>query len=119
VSRFADGRYQDPVNLGAPVNSELDESAPFIAPDQSYLLFVRMQAPENIGMVDLFVSFRSADGSWTPPRNLGPPVNSPSNEICPIVSPDGRYLFFNSFRNGNADNYWMDAAVIEDVKRQP
>jgi len=34
------------------------------------------------------------------------------------LSPDGRYLFFNRFRNGNADNYWMDAAVIEDMRRQ-
>jgi ankyrin repeat protein len=116
VSRFADGHYQPPVSLGAPVNSEFDESAPFIAPDQRYLLFMRARAPDNLGFVDLYVSFRNPGGSWTPPRNLGPGVNSPSNEICPIVSPDGRYLFFNSFRNGNADNYWMDAAVIEELR---
>jgi ankyrin repeat protein len=118
LSRFANGRYEDPVNIGAPVNSELDESAPFIAPDQSYLLFMRLRAPDAIGFVDLYVSFRNADGSWTEPRNLGSPVNSRSNEICPIVSPDGRYLFFNSFRNGNADNYWVDATVIENMRRQ-
>ncbi len=113
VSRFVDGRYTEPVNLGAPVNSELSEDRPFIAPDESYLLFVRLTPPDGLGLTDLYVSFRRDDGTWTPPRNMGPRVNSPANEGCPIVAPDGRYLFFNSHRNGNADNYWMDAAIID------
>lgn len=117
VSRYADGRYLEPGNLGAPVNSEADESAPFIAPDRSYLLFMRARAPDNLGMVDLYVSFRKDDGTWSEPRNLGPTVNTRSNEICPVVSPDGRYLFFNSLRSGNADNYWMDAGVIDGARR--
>jgi len=33
---------------------------------------------------------------------------SASNEICPVVTADGRYFFFNSTRSGNADNYWVD-----------
>jgi hypothetical protein len=113
VSRFVDGRYTEPVNLGAPVNSELSEDRPFIAPAESYLLFVRLTPPDGLGLTDLYVSFRRDDGTWTPPRNMGPRVNSPANEGCPIVAPDGRYLFFNSHRNGNADNYWMDAAIID------
>jgi ankyrin repeat protein len=112
VSRFADGRYQDPVSVGAPLNTEFDEAAPFIAPDQSYLLFMRQGGPGGAGSVDLYASFRSADGTWSPPRNLGPGVNTAEDEICPIVSPDGRYLFFNS----GADNYWVDAAVIADLR---
>lgn len=117
VSRYVDGVYAEPVPLGTPVNSEIDESSPFIAPDQSYLLFVRVGATDAIGRVDLYVSFRNADGTWTTPRNMGSPVNTPSQEICPMVSPDGRYLFFNSYRSGNADNYWMDASVIEELRR--
>jgi len=118
VSHLANGRYQDPVSLGAPVNSEFDEAAPFIAPDQSYLLFMRTGGPGSVGFVDLYVSFRNADGTWSAPRNLGTPVNTPAAEICPIVSPDGRHLFFNSSRGGNDDNYWVDAAVIEELRTE-
>jgi len=118
VSRFANGRYQDPVSVGAPVNSQYDEAAPFIAPDQSYLLFMRSGGPGGVGFIDLYVSFRNADGTWSAPRNLGPGVNSEEGDICPIVSPDGRYLFFNSSRGGNDDNFWVDAAVIEDLRRE-
>jgi len=32
-------------------------------------------------------------------------------ELCPVVSPDGRHLFF--LRGGV---YWVDAAVIEDLR---
>jgi ankyrin repeat protein len=116
VSHYADGRYVEPVSLGAPINSAVDESSPFIAPDESYLIFVRVGAADGIGRVDLYISFRNTDGSWTDPRNMGPRVNTGSNEICPMVSPDGRYFFFNSYRSGNADNYWMDASVIADLR---
>jgi Tol biopolymer transport system component len=75
-----------------------------------------LDPPDGLGLTDLYVSFGNDDGTWTEPRNMGPRVNSPSNEGCPIVSPDGRYLFFNSHRNRNADNYWMAAAVIDSLR---
>ncbi len=118
VSRLADGVYQAPENLGAPVNSDASEGAPFIAPDESYLIFMRVRHEENIGHVDLWISFRDESGGWTVPLNLGEPVTTRANEICPIVSPDGKYLFFNSSRAGNDDNYWVDASFIEDLRRE-
>ncbi len=118
VSRLVDGVYQAPENLGAPVNSDAGEGAPFIAPDQSYLIFMRVRHEENIGFVDLWISFRDESGRWTEPLNLGEPVTSRGNEICPIVSPDGRYLFFNSNRAGNDDNYWVDAGFIQELRRE-
>jgi Tol biopolymer transport system component len=36
----------------------------------------------------------------------------------PYVSPDGKYLFFNSGRNGNFDIYWCDAKIIEKLKSE-
>lgn len=118
VSRLVDGAYQAPVNLGEPVNSEADEGGPYIAPDQSYLIFMRFRHAENIGGADLWISFRDASGGWTVPLNLGERVTSRGNEICPIVSPDGRYLFFNSNRAGNDDNYWVEASFIEELRRE-
>ena len=118
VSRLLDGVYQTPENLGAPVNSDANEGAPFIAPDESYLIFMRARHAENIGYVDLWISFRDESGGWTVPLNLGQPLSTEANEICPIVSTDGRYLFFNSSRHGNDDNFWVEASFIEDLRRQ-
>ncbi len=123
VSRLVDGRYAEPESLGAPVNSDSGEGMPFIARDGSYLLFARFGHPDNIGFADLWISFReggggsgeSADdgaGGWTEPVNLGAPINDVAG-ICPIVSPDGQFLFFNG---GSDDNYWVDAGFIEEMR---
>lgn len=136
-SEYVDGRYAEPVNLGESVNSPHNEVDPFIAPDESYLLFGSAR-PEGMG---LYVCFRRPDGSWTAARNMGEGINiSPDGSCCPSVSPDGQYLFFtsnktvhpvyskeplsyeekirilNSPGNGSIDIYWVDAAVIQDLK---
>jgi hypothetical protein len=77
---------------------------------------VRSRQPDGVGAADLYISFSRADGSWTAPVNMGEPMNSPSHDRCPIVTYDGRYLFFTSHRNGNSDNYWVDARIIEGFR---
>jgi ankyrin repeat protein len=116
VSRRVDGAYQEPQNLGSLVNSEHAEGSPFVAPDESYLLITRSGHPEGLGDGDLCVSFRDADGRWGRPVNLPSPVNSASRDMCPQVTRDGRYLFFNSRRNGGADNYWVSARILEELR---
>jgi Tol biopolymer transport system component/ankyrin repeat protein len=111
VARFSDGKYESPVNLGAPVNSTVGENSPFIASDGSYLLFERQ--------FDIWVSFRDAHGAWSEPVQLGPEVNSPSIEICPVVTTDGKYLFFLSQRDGQSHAYWARAEVIEKARPHP
>jgi hypothetical protein len=112
VSRHTEGRYAEPESLNERVNSEADESMPFIAPDGSYLLFTRFRHPENIGFADLWISYRDEHGEWTEAVSMGERINSVAG-ICPTVTPDGRYLFFNS---GNDDNYWVDAGIIERLR---
>ena len=61
---------------------------------------------------DLYVSFRGAEGAWMTPAALPAPVNTPDMELCPVVSPDGRYLFF--LRSGRV--YWVDASYIDELR---
>jgi WD40-like Beta Propeller Repeat len=70
------------------------------------------------------VSFRAADARWGSPINLGAGINTPDHEFCPIVTPDGRYLFFSRTYGGgtwatttDADVFWIDMAVVERLKR--
>src|SRR5512136_3227831 len=48
--------YADPVNLGS-LNTEFDEWDPFIAPDESYIIFCSMK-PGGSGRDDLYISFK-------------------------------------------------------------
>jgi Tol biopolymer transport system component len=69
----------------------------FIAPDECTILFSSTRAG-GYGNSDLYVSFRRGDGVWTAPQNLGPSINSPYQEYCPSLSPDGKYFFFSSYK---------------------
>jgi Tol biopolymer transport system component len=96
-SRLEGGRYANIENLGSVVNTTASETDAYVAPDQSYIVFAAYGRPDGVGDGDLFVSHRQGDG-WTTPRPLGHGVNTVAREYCPIVSPDGRWLYFTSQR---------------------
>jgi len=108
VSRYRDGQYIQPQNLGPSINTEREEGTPFISPDGSYLIFQRS--------LDLYLSFLQPDGSWGEVFKLEAPINTTAHELCPIVSPDGKYLFFNSSRGGEIQTWWVDAGFIDKIR---
>lgn len=96
-SRLVDGKYNTPENLGESINSQFDEYEPYIAPDQSYLIFMAAR-PDGLGGSDLYISYQR-NGSWTKAVNLGDKINSKGSEYSPTVSPDGKYFFWSSTRS--------------------
>lgn len=141
-SELVDGVYQAAVNLGPPLNTEYSEVSPFVSPDESYLVYCMAGAPDSFGGLDLYVAFKQADGRWGGGVNLGPEVNTESDEKFPAVTLDGRYLFFVGYQgaqrsyvysdmtyqeamkrnqgpqNGEGDVYWVSTEVIERVRSE-
>jgi hypothetical protein len=109
------GTFAEPVNLGS-LNTEFDEWDPFIAPDESYLVFCSTK-PGGLGRDDIYISFRGEDAAWGPPVNLGPEVNSSGSENRPWISRDGKFFFFTSTRNGSRDTFWVRAAFLERFRK--
>lgn len=124
-STLKDGRYTEPQALGSTINSNHNEGFPFIAPDESYIIFSSFR-PGSYGLGDLYISFQKADSTWTEPINMGPKINSDAKDRFPYVSADGKYFFFNSSRvsrlnmkpipDGPGNIYWVDAKIIEELK---
>ncbi len=96
-SRLTAGGYGAPENLGDSVNTAAFEGDPYISPDGSYLLFAAYGRPDGDSNGDLFLAHNRA-GVWTAPRPLPPGINSAQQEYTPIVSPDGQWLYFTSYR---------------------
>jgi Tol biopolymer transport system component len=138
-SRLVDGTYREPENLGPIVNSTGNEGDALIAPDESYIIFNSRGRVRGPGDGSLFISYRGADDSWSPPQNLGSVMKADRSDFCPMLSPDGRYFFFSSARprlesaaglitwgslqeaqarpeNGSTDLYWVDAGFIEELR---
>lgn len=107
--------YAEPENLGPAINTAYAESNPYVSPDERYLIFFS-DRPGGYGRSDLYISVRQGDG-WGAPRNLGPLINTPDAEFCPIASPDGLTFFFSRStftgdqRTGE-NVYMVDAAVL-------
>lgn len=122
AQRSTDGRFGAPVNIGSPPNSDLGEGDTFVSPDEQYLIFSANRSG-GFGRSDLYVSFRSGS-TWGAPINLGPSINTADVDFCPMVTPDGKYLFF-SRRYGeggwetakDADVFWVDVAVVERLRK--
>jgi hypothetical protein len=70
------------------------------------------------GNIDLYISFRKKDETWTEPMNMGPKENSASAERFAKVSPDGKYLFFGRNTGKGFDIYWIHAGIIDGLKKQ-
>jgi len=115
VSKFQNGKVEEPRNLGSLVNSKKHDCDPAIAIDESCLLFCVRDREDGLGKNDLYISFKKKDGTWTKSINMGPTINSEAEEITPHLTADKKFLFFASNRAGNYDIYWVSAKIIEKL----
>jgi len=116
MSVFGNGVYQDPIKLDENINYPPErQEGPFIAPDEGYLIFAR--APDLRGSDELYISFKD-HGRWTGARKLVLENGRTINGISPVVSPDGKYLFFMAWRNSNEHRvFWVEAPPLIERMR--
>ena len=107
--------FGQPVPLGAPVNTAGDETDPFVAPDQRYVIFTATR-PAGAGGRDLWITYQTATG-WSDPEALS--VNTPEDEYAASVTPDGRYLFFTRGRPGDLLQIDLAASGVRSESGSP
>ncbi|MGB0524534.1 MAG: VWA domain-containing protein [Flammeovirgaceae bacterium] len=93
-------RWQSPVKLPAPLNSEFDDTTPFLDMDGTTLYFASNR-PGGYGEEDIYRSRRLDDSwtNWSSPENLGFRVNSNYAEIYYCVSPLRDFTYFVSYKH--------------------
>jgi hypothetical protein len=111
-----------PVNLGSIVNSSSNEWTQSISADGLELYFSSWR-PGGLGDADLWITTRATiEDEWTAPVNLGPTINSSSDDVNPSISTDGLCLFFFSVRPGGygSRDIWVTTrASRDDDWREP
>jgi len=118
-SRLKNGKHEEPKALPKAINTGTFLSHPFIAADESYLLF-DAEREDGYGSSDIHISFKQKDGTWGNGINLGDKINTSAWEASASITPDGKYLFFS--RNvgsddfENVDIFWVDAKIIETLR---
>ncbi len=116
-AKFIDSAYSQVENLGNIIQTTSGEAEPFMAPDESYLIFISEYRAVGHGGYDLWICFRNIDSSWTVPVNMGPSINTANDEYGPRVTTDGRYLFFTRENRGiTMDIYWVSSGIIDSLR---
>jgi len=135
--RRKDDSFSAPEPMGVvPTGAEPIVAMPTFSPDGRTFVFT---ARSENGL-NLKVSFRKQDGTWTAPEPLGDDINAPPSTKFAGFSADGRYLFVVSNREDPARNplklwksdafsgpqrppraelsdvYWVDAKAVEALR---
>lgn len=113
-SRIINKKYARPEKIGYPISTEYYEDGPFISKDDRFLIF-ESDRPGGMGKLNLYISIKNKDGNWSEPRNLGKIINSEFEERFPYISPDGKYFFYGSNKNGKMNIYWINASAIYSI----
>lgn len=106
-----DGKWSEPIPL-ENINSQFYESHPSISSNGKILAFTS-DRPGSIGDIDIYISFRDGQGTWSEPINAGVNINTEKTEISPFISNDG-YIYFASKGYEGEGGYDILASKIDN-----
>ncbi|MEN3322097.1 OmpA family protein [Mariniflexile soesokkakense] len=90
--------YGTPQNLGSPVNTNKNESFPFINSENN--LFFASDGHPGLGLLDIFGTVTDENKKIISVINLGVPVNSSKDDFSFFMNEDGLSGYFASNRDG-------------------
>jgi hypothetical protein len=104
MSRYIHGFFR-PATPVTELNSPSNDFRPTIRPDGLELFF---NSDRDSASNDIWVSTRSSLSSpWSAPSNVGPPINTNSEEQFPALSADDRMIIFSSNRDGTDNDLYV------------
>ncbi len=99
VKRLPNGEWAKPFNLGPKINTAYNEDAPFMHPSGS-ILFFSSEGHKNMGGYDIFKSDFDEYGNFSPPVNLGYPINKVDDDIFFVLNTNASVGYLSSEREG-------------------
>lgn len=120
-------RTSDALELGQPlenVNGQFYASQPTISPDGNRMMFVS-DREGGAGNLDIWMLERRVDGTWSAMQHAGEALNSPGDEISPVLVSSDTLLFASNgmggiggfdvymaiYRNGR----WTDPVPMDEI----
>jgi hypothetical protein len=98
--KLPNGMWALPQNLGPVINTKYKEDFPQIAPDGKTLYF-SSQGHNGMGDFDLFkTEWNEEENTWSTPKNLGYPINTPGDDRCISFTQDNRVAYISAAREG-------------------
>lgn len=117
VARKERDTFAKPVKIGSPISKPGSYEFGGILIDDGQTLIFSAAFRYHTGGVDLFISTKNEDSTWSEPRRMGDMINRGNGRFAGL-SPDGKYFYFTSYRSGPEEIYWVDASIIDYLKTE-
>ena len=111
--RSSDGKWGEPKNLGAEVNTKYDEKFPFLSAQG--ILYYSSNALDGLGGLDIYMT-KLENGAWAKPENVGAPVNSNRDDFTFVMDSANKTGFFASNRDGGAGDDDIYSFTYDETK---
>lgn len=115
-----DETWSAPRNMGIVINTAADDNSPFLALDNKTLYFTSA-GRSGYGNGDRFLTRRLDDTwlNWSKPENLGPLINTASQDNYFTIPAAGDYGYFVSTDNAIGADDLFRIRLIPSVKPEP
>lgn len=118
VTRLDDKKqWTVPKNLGPVINTTDDENAPFIHANGRTLFYSSNGLP-GMGGFDIFIT-QKIDTVWTPPANIGYPINTVSDQVGLFIAANGENAYYtdDNTEKGSGRSLLYTFRVPETLKK--
>ncbi len=88
--------WSRPQPLDIPGLQNQNEYAAFHLAADGRTILLSLEQEGGYGYKDLYVTFQSGSGQWSPALNLGRGINTIADETTPFLAPDGSTLYFTT-----------------------
>lgn len=121
IAQNKNGKWTSPKNMGAHINTEMDEVSPHIFPsDQRIYYSTNGNTEFGMGGFDvLFIERDSSASKWSKPFTLGYPLNRAGNELHYVTAANGRSFYSALNKQGNYDLWEIKTGEFQpDIEDQ-
>jgi hypothetical protein len=98
------GVWSKPFNVGPAINTAEHEVFPFFVDN---ILYFASNGHGGLGGLDIFESRLTVNG-FSPPVNMGYPINSTADDLSLITKVDHRSGYYSSSRKGDDDLFYFE-----------
>lgn len=107
-SNWRNGYWEDPVNLGPEINTEGNETYPFI--NETGELFFASDGRGGLGGKDIYVT-KEKGNAWHSPVRLAAPLNSEFDDFGIVTTATMDQGYFSSNRGKSTDIYRFTSSI--------
>ncbi len=93
--KLPNGQWSLAQNVGAPINTEFNEDAPFLGAD-GITFYFSSESDKSMGGFDIMFSYIDENGKFSDPYNMGYPINTTDDDVFYVASPDNKRFYLSS-----------------------